>query len=218
MPKGFYLLVAAQFSSALADNALLIVAIALLDAHGLPAWWAPLLRFFFVISFVLLAPFVGPLVDAVPKARLMAWMNATKAVGVIALLGAAHPALAFGVVGLAAAAYAPAKLGLVTEMVAADRLVAANGWIEVSAVGAVLLGTVLGGYLVSEPVRSVDGTVNAALLARLPAGSEAVPHLFSVLVPVMIGFGIVVAVGLAMLLRNWQGAEARRKRKAPHSP
>jgi LPLT family lysophospholipid transporter-like MFS transporter len=77
---------------------------------------------------------------------------------------------------------APAKLGLVTEMVNADRLVAANGWIEVSAVGAVLLGTVLGGYLVSEPVRSLDGMVNAALLARLPAGSEAVPHLFSLLV------------------------------------
>lgn len=51
--------------------------------------------------------------------------------------------------GLGAAAYAPAKYGLVTELVPAPALVAANGWIEVSVVGAALLGTVLGGFLVS---------------------------------------------------------------------
>ena len=38
------------------------------------------------------------------------------------------------------------------------------------------------------------------------------------IVAVMVGFGIAVAAGLAMLLRNWQGAAASRKRKAPHSP
>src|SRR5207249_8553203 len=146
----FYLLIAAQFASGLADNALLIVAIALLEVQGLPGWWAPLLRFFFVASYVALAPFVGPLADALPKARLMAWMNATKALGVLAMLASAHPALAFGVVGFAAATYSPAKYGLVTEMIKPDRLVAANGCIEVSAVGAVLRGAVLGGFLVSD--------------------------------------------------------------------
>ena len=43
MPPGFHLLIAAQFVSALADNALLIVAIALLQQQGHPGWWAPLL-------------------------------------------------------------------------------------------------------------------------------------------------------------------------------
>ena len=75
MPPGFYLIIAAQFASALADNALLIVTIALLYEQGLPLWWAPLLKFVFTISYVVLAPFVGPLADAIPKARLMAWMN-----------------------------------------------------------------------------------------------------------------------------------------------
>jgi len=186
MPKGFYLLIAAQFSSALADNALLIVAIALLEVQGLPGWWAPLLRFSFVASYVLLAPFVGPLADALPKPTLMAWMNATKALGVLGMLAAAHPALAFAMVGLAAATYAPAKYGLVTEMVKPDNLVAANGWIEITAVGAVLLGAVLGGFLVSDPVRAIDGVLDAALSTRLGTTFNAVPYLFSLLVLLLI--------------------------------
>ena len=149
MPPGFYLLIAAQFASALADNALLIVTIAWLQATGLPGWWAPLLKFGFTLSYVLLAPFVGPLADAFPKARLMAWMNGVKVLGLLALLIGVHPFIAFAVIGLGAAAYAPAKYGLITELVGPQRLVLANGWVEVSVVGAALLGTVLGGLLVS---------------------------------------------------------------------
>jgi MFS transporter, LPLT family, lysophospholipid transporter len=157
MPPGFHLLIAAQFASALADNALLIVAIALLQAQGLPAWWAPLLKFGFTISYVVLAPFVGPLADAVPKARLMAWMNGFKLLGVLALLAGLHPVAAFTVVGFGAAAYAPAKYGLITELVGPQRLVAANGWVEVSVVCAALLGTVLGGLLVSPWLQGLMG-------------------------------------------------------------
>ncbi|MEY2686544.1 MAG: hypothetical protein RL375_742, partial [Pseudomonadota bacterium] len=132
-----------------ADNALLIVTIALLLQQGLPGWWAPLLKFGFTLSYVFLAPWVGPLADAMPKARLMAWMNGVKVVGVWALLAGLHPVAAFVIVGFGAAAYAPAKYGLITELVDADQLVAANGWVEVSVVCAALLGTVLGGVLVS---------------------------------------------------------------------
>jgi MFS family permease len=150
MPSGLILLVAAQFTSALADNALLIVTIALLHDQGLPAWWAPLLKFGFTASYVVLAPVVGPLADAVPKAKVMAWMNVAKLVGAAALLFGMHPVAAYTIVGVGAAAYAPAKYGLVTELVPAPRLVAANGWLEVSVVMAALLGTVLGGALVGD--------------------------------------------------------------------
>jgi len=95
MPPGFHLIIAAQFASALADNALLIVTIALLHDQGLPVWWAPMLKFVFTISYVVLAPFVGPLADAFPKARLMAWMNGVKMLGVAALLLGFNPLLAF---------------------------------------------------------------------------------------------------------------------------
>ena len=149
MPPGFHLLIAAQFTSALADNALLIVTIAVLNAQGLPGWWAPLLKVGFTLSYVLLAPFVGPLADAMPKARLMALMNGVKLLGVLGLLAGLHPIAAFTLVGLGAASYAPAKYGLITELVPSRFLVAANGWVEVSVVCAALLGTVLGGALVS---------------------------------------------------------------------
>ncbi|MEJ6008135.1 lysophospholipid transporter LplT [Paucibacter sp. AS339] len=149
MPTGFHLLIAAQFASALADNALLIVIIARLQELNLPGWWAPMLKFGFTVSYVLLAPFVGPLADAFPKARLMAWMNGVKLLAVGGLAWGVHPFAAFALVGFGAAAYAPAKYGLVTELVGPDRLVRANGWLEVSVVCAALFGTVLGGLLVS---------------------------------------------------------------------
>jgi len=150
MPPRLHSLIATQFVSALADNALLVVAIALLQRTGQPAWWTPLLKFFFIVSYVALAPLVGALADAVAKPRLMAWMNGVKLAGALALGFGAHPLLAFGVIGFGAAAYAPAKYGLVTEWVGAARLVAANAWLEVSVVGAILLGTAAGGFLVSE--------------------------------------------------------------------
>jgi MFS transporter, LPLT family, lysophospholipid transporter len=147
MPASFLLLLAAQFASALADNALLIVTIDLLQQRAMPGWLAPLLKVAFIAAYVLLAPFVGPLADAVCKARLMTAMNAVKIVGVLALVAGGHPLWAFLIVGLGAAAYAPAKYGLATELVRPDRLVEANAWIETAAVTAVLLGSGLGGVL-----------------------------------------------------------------------
>ena len=150
LPKGFHVLIGAQFTSALADNALLIVAVALLRERDFPAWWAPLLKFVFTLSYVFLAPWVGPIADAIPKARLMAWMNGLKWFGAAAMLLLWNPIVGFAVVGVGAAAYAPAKYGLITELVPAHQLVKANGWIEVSVVSAALLGVAAGGFLVSE--------------------------------------------------------------------
>lgn len=148
MPPGFYYLIGAQFASGLADNALLIVSIRFLQEQGYPGWWAPLLKFAFNLAYVLLAPVMGPLADALPKAKLMAGMNALKLLGVVCMLMGAHPVLAFAVIGLAASAYAPAKYGLVTESVPSRWLVHANGWLEVSVVLSVILGAALGGVLV----------------------------------------------------------------------
>ena len=86
MPRGFHALIAAQFCSALADNALLIVCIALLLERGLPGWWAPMLKFSFTIAYVVLAPFVGALADAWPKARLRMAMNGVKVLGLWCML------------------------------------------------------------------------------------------------------------------------------------
>ena len=148
MPKGFYALIAAQFASGLADNALMILGVCLLQEQGYAGWWAPLLKFSFNLAYVLLASVVGPVADAVSKVRLMAAMNVLKLASVVLLLLGLPPLLAFALTGLSAAIYAPAKYGLVTETVDTHLLVKANAWMEVSVVMFVLLGIALGGWLI----------------------------------------------------------------------
>ena len=143
---------AAQFFSSLADNALLIAAIALLVQLQAPAWMTPLLKLFFVLSYVLLAAFVGAFADSRPKGNVMFITNTIKFIGCVAMLFGSHPLLSYAIVGLGAAAYSPAKYGILTELLPPEKLVAANGWIEGLTVGSIILGTVLGGVLISTTV------------------------------------------------------------------
>jgi len=89
MTRGFYTILAAQFFSALADNALLFVAIALLKELHAPDWQTPVLQVYFVFSYIVLAPFVGPLADALPKGRVMFYANTVKILGCAAMLASA---------------------------------------------------------------------------------------------------------------------------------
>src|SRR5208282_1023411 len=152
MPFGFYIIMAAQFFSSLADNALLVAAIALLAMMNSPDWLTPMLKLFFTISYVVLAPFVGAFSDALPKGRVMFISNAIKIGGCAMMLFGIHPLLAYGVVGLGAAAYSPAKYGILTEYLPSYRLVVANSWMEGLTVISIILGTILGGVLISEKV------------------------------------------------------------------
>jgi MFS family permease len=68
------------------------------------------------------------------------------------MLFGVHPLIAYGVVGLGAAAYSPAKYGILTEYLPHSKLVVANGWIEGLTVCSIILGTVIGGALVSQTV------------------------------------------------------------------
>jgi LPLT family lysophospholipid transporter-like MFS transporter len=152
MKRGFYTIMAAQFFSSLADNALLIAAIALLIEMHAPEWMKPLLKLFFTVSYVVLAPFVGAFADSMPKGRVMFVTNAIKVAGCALMFLAVHPLLAYAVVGLGAAAYSPAKYGILTELLPPEKLVVANGWIEGTTGGSIILGTVLGGALISPRV------------------------------------------------------------------
>ena len=152
MPLGFYIIMAAQFFSALADNALLIIAIALLREMSAPATYEPLLKLFFTVSYVALAAFVGAFADSMPKWRVMFISNTIKIGGCLMLLLGAHPLFAYAVIGLGAAAYSPAKYGILTEYLPHRLLVVANGWIEGLTVGAIILGTVIGGVLIRPDV------------------------------------------------------------------
>ncbi|MDR2364791.1 MAG: lysophospholipid transporter LplT [Zoogloeaceae bacterium] len=147
MPSGFYIIMAAQFFSALADNALLIVAIAVLRDLQAPEEYVPVLKVSFAVSYVMLAAFVGAFADSIPKWRVMFISNSVKILGCLMMLLGTHPLLAYAVVGLGAAAYSPAKYGILTEYLPHRLLVVANGWIEGLTVAAIILGVVLGGAL-----------------------------------------------------------------------
>jgi hypothetical protein len=152
MKPGFYSIMAAQFFSSLADNALLIAAISLLIQIQSPEWMTPLLKLFFVLSYVLLAAYVGAFADSRPKGKVMFLTNSIKVVGCLTMLMGVHPLLAYAIVGFGAAAYSPAKYGILTELLPAEKLVAANGWIEGLTVCSIIAGTVLGGVLISPQI------------------------------------------------------------------
>ncbi|WMJ08398.1 lysophospholipid transporter LplT [Nitrosomonas sp. sh817] len=158
MERGFYTIMAAQFFSSLADNALLVVAIALLiDLHA-PAYLTPMLKFVFVVFYVILAPFVGAFADSMPKGRVMFVSNTIKIAGCGLLFIAMNQYFAlasYAVVGLGAAAYSPAKYGILTELLPPEKLVIANGWIEGLTVASIVLGTVLGGVLITPVVSNM---------------------------------------------------------------
>ena len=145
--KGFYSFLSAQFLSALADNALLFAAIALLTRLDAPTWHQPLLLQFFVFAYIVLAPFVGAYADSKPKGQVMFIANGIKLFGCLAMFFGLQPLYAYGIVGIGAAAYSPAKYGILTEMLPANSLVTANGWVEGSTVAAIILGAMFGGVL-----------------------------------------------------------------------
>ena len=164
--RGMVAVLVAQFLSALADNALLFAAIAMLREHHAPSWQTPLLQAFFVIAFVMLAPFVGPFADTWSKGRVMLAANAMKFVGAAAMLAGLHPLLAYCLAGIGAAAYSPAKYGILSELVSPDKLVKANGMIEGSTIVAILLGAILGGKLADiSPAIALIGISACYLLA-----------------------------------------------------
>ena len=152
MNRGFYTILAAQFFSALADNALLFAAIALLQSLHAPSWYTPVLQEAFIFSYILLAPFVGAFADSLPKGRVMFISNNIKVLGCIAMLFGVDPLLSYGLVGLGAATYSPAKYGILTEYLPAEKLVLANSWMEGLTVLAIVLGAIIGGILISPAI------------------------------------------------------------------
>jgi LPLT family lysophospholipid transporter-like MFS transporter len=199
MPFGFYIIMAAQFFSSLADNALLVAAIALLMQLLAPEWMTPMLKFFFTVSYVLFAAVVGAFADSMPKGRVMFITNTIKIAGCLLIFlhdwwtipgiqDYATILLGYAVVGFGAAAYSPAKYGILTEYLPHHKLVVANGWIEGLTVGSIIVGTLLGGALVSE-------AVSAKLLAiDLPHLDTGIDSPAEAAICVIAAFYVVAAI------------------------
>lgn len=169
--RGMIAVLIAQFISAFADNALLFAAIALLRTQMAESWQIPLLQQFFVVAFIIFAPFVGPFADSLSKGRVMLLANGMKFCGAAAMLGGLHPLLAYCMVGIGAAAYSPAKYGILSELVGSDELVKANSMMEGSTIVAILLGAIIGGimadYSVFGALAAITGSYLLAMIANL---------------------------------------------------
>jgi MFS family permease len=155
MKRGFYTIMAAQFFSSLADNALFVAAVEMIKASGGAEWQRASLVPMFALFYVVLAPFVGAFADSRPKGQVMFLSNGIKVIGCLMMLFGSHPLLSYAIVGLGAAAYSPAKYGILTELLPASMLVKANGWIEGLTIGSIILGVLIGGQLVGPHIAGV---------------------------------------------------------------
>ena len=191
MKRGFYTIMAAQFFSSLADNALFVAAVELLRISGAPKWQPAALVPMFALFYVVLAPFVGAYADARPKGNVMFVSNAIKVVGCLMMLFGSHPLLAYAIVGLGAAAYSPAKYGILTELLPASQLVKANGWIEGLTIASIILGVLLGGQLVGVAVSTRLLAIDIPLInTGIDTGPEAAISLLIVLYVIAAWFNL----------------------------
>jgi MFS family permease len=220
MKKGFYTIMAAQFFSSLADNALLVAAIELLRTSGAPSWHIPALTPMFALFYVILAPGVGAFADALPKGTVMLISNTIKVVGCLLMLFGAHPLLAYAIVGLGAAAYSPAKYGILTELLPNSQLVKANGWIEGLTILSIILGVLLGGQLigraVSDRLLAVDLPVFDTGISTAPEAAVAlivslyvIAALFNLRIPRTDAPLQPLTHGIAWMVRDFSSCNAR---------
>ena len=191
MKRGFYVIMAAQFFSSLADNMLWVVVIAALRELNQPQWMEPLPKLFFVVSYVIFAWYVGAFADSMPKGRVMFITNVIKVFGCSLMLFNVHPLLAYAVVGLGAAAYSPAKYGILTELLPAKQLVIANGWIEGLTVASIILGIGLGGQLINPRVTQMLLDIDVPIINT---GIDTPPEVWLTVIGVL--YGVAAAFNL----------------------
>jgi len=177
-------LLIAQFLTAMADNAIFFVVVAMLlqgVLHG--DWYLPALQSSFLIAFVLLAPWVGTYADTHSKPTVLVLANILKGAGALMMLLGIEPMISYAVIGMGAAAYSPAKYGILPELTTdEDALMQANAWVEGSTIVAILLGTVIGAKIADQSIEA--GTIFVLLMyicsawvalkmSKLPAAHQA---------------------------------------------
>ena len=175
--RNYPLLLLSQFLSALGDNALLAVIVgqltylqkagvlteAQLRTHN--TVYTSLL----FIPFILLAPVAGFFNDRHPKTTGLAGGNALKLLGTLLcaaslLWGPLWQGIGYLVVGIGACVYGPAKYGILPEILPRERLVRANGMVELLTLVAILGGAIAGSVM-ADRWREAVGYSYAVLVA-----------------------------------------------------
>ena len=172
--RNYPLLLAGQFLGAFGDNFVFAAILGPLTFKLLAGriteqdvnWQNLLFSAVFFIPFIVLAPFAGYLNDRRPKTTWLIGGNAIKLLGTaIGLFGVwLHEGdfaasrhwqlLGYAVIGIGACVYSPAKYGILPEILPAERLVKANGTVEMLTLVAIL-GGLWGGAKLFDHSRSL---------------------------------------------------------------
>ncbi len=158
--RNYLLLLAGQFLSAFGDNAILAVIVGQLTyLQKAGAITGEQLRTsntiytsLLFVPYVLLAPLAGYLNDRFAKTKWLVGGNALKLLGtgLCALsvwFGPTWQGVGYLVVGIGACFYGPAKYGILPEILPRERLVKANGMVELLTLVAILGGAIAGSVL-----------------------------------------------------------------------
>lgn len=163
MKRNYNLLLVSQFLTAFGDNVLLAIIIGqlklLLDQGAVTQAQNQSYNAFytscFFVPYVLLAPIAGFLNDRYAKSSWLMGGNLIKLCGVLVAAssvwtGFIWQAPGYFIVGIGACLYSPAKYGILPEILPMERLVKANGTVEVLTIVAILLGPVTGAILIDR--------------------------------------------------------------------
>ncbi len=159
--QNYPLLLASQFLSALGDNIILAVILGQLTflnrQHQITdqqlRTYNAIYTCVLFIPYILLAPIAGYLNDRFSKTRWLLGGNIIKICGcAIAAMsvwyGYLWQGIGYLIVGVGACLYSPAKYGILPEILPRERLVKANGTVEVLTLLAILIGPLAGAALV----------------------------------------------------------------------
>jgi LPLT family lysophospholipid transporter-like MFS transporter len=176
--RNYPLLLASQFLSAFGDNLILMIILGpflTLRVKGVITeqtqsianiYYTSLL----FIPYVLLAPFTGYLNDRFSKNRWLLGGNFIKLIGAaVTALGVTYDkswlAVGYFIVGTGACVYSPAKYGILPEILPKERLVKANGLLELLTVVAILGGNIGGSMAFDRLPISVCYSITLAIYA-----------------------------------------------------
>ncbi|HEY3855560.1 MAG TPA: MFS transporter [Verrucomicrobiae bacterium] len=176
--RNYPLLLASQFLSAFGDNLILMIILGpfLIERNkGLITEQQQSIANVFYTSllfvpYVLLAPLAGYLNDRFSKNRALMAGNLFKLIGAAitaAGIGANKTWLGVGyfVVGIGACVYSPAKYGILPEILPKERLVKANGLLELLTLVAILTGNIAGAMAFDRLALSTCYAITMAIYA-----------------------------------------------------
>lgn len=161
--RNYPLLLASQFLGAFGDNAILAVIVGQLTRLKVSGEmteeslrvWSTVYSALLFVPYILLAPLAGYLNDRYPKTRWLVGGNAVKLLGTLvcalSLLGGSWWQIpGYLIVGVGSCLYGPAKYGILPEILPQERLVKANGTMELLTLLAIIVGAIGGAKMIDS--------------------------------------------------------------------